>query len=57
MYSGGVLTLLFTALAVWRIPALMTFRDDQPGGEAVALPQEDEDEDETDEAKNFVLEV
>ena len=29
MILGGVLTLLFTALALWRIPALLTFRDDQ----------------------------
>jgi hypothetical protein len=29
MLLGGVLTFGFTGLAVWRIPALMTYRDDQ----------------------------
>lgn len=29
MVLGGGLTFLFTALAVWRIPALISFRDDQ----------------------------
>ena len=29
---GGGLTFLFTLMAVWRIPALWTYRDDRPTG-------------------------
>jgi hypothetical protein len=33
MLLGGALTYLFTVLAVWKIPALWTYRDDRQQGE------------------------